>query len=189
MNKILYNPNALFDTASVLAFINDFTVGLDLHQVKMNTWAIETLIAGMKADFPHIDGLDRASPFKKAANFLCYFVAEKPILDSFPAEKIGATLSKMTNHQNALVGFMFICKALHHASLDREGEIIVLTNKIEVSKHSFEDIIDALANVTPAQSVKLVAVLLEQLVYKTNPNCQYQCMEQKVECSGDDVTA
>ena len=82
MNNILYNTENLFDTASVLAFINDFTVGLDIEHVQINTWAIEAVVKGMKFDFPHIDGLEKASPFKKAANFLCYFVAEAPILKS-----------------------------------------------------------------------------------------------------------
>ena len=177
MNNILYNTENLFDTASVLAFINDFTVGLDIEHVQINTWAIEAVVKGMKFDFPHIDGLEKASPFKKAANFLCYFVAEAPILDSFPADKIGSTIAGLPNHQNALVGFMFVCKALHGATLERQQEIVTLDNKIRVSKHSLEDIIDALTTVSPSQSLKLVSVLLEQLVYKTNLNCQYRCAE------------
>jgi hypothetical protein len=56
MNNILYNSDHLFDTASVLAFINDFTVGL---------WAIEAVVKGMKFDFPHIDGLEKANPINK----------------------------------------------------------------------------------------------------------------------------
>jgi len=36
----------------------------------------------MRQDFPHDDGLEKASPFKKAATFACFFISEKPVLDS-----------------------------------------------------------------------------------------------------------
>lgn len=184
MNNILYNSDHLFDTASVLAFINDFTVGLGIDHVQINTWAIEAVVKGMKFYFPHIDGLEKASPFKKAANFLCYFVAEAPIRDSFPQDKIGLRLSKLPNHQNAIVGFMFICKALHGATLQRKNQVISLKNPIKVSRHSLEDIVDALTTISPQTSFKLVSVFLEQLVYKTNPDCQYQYVEDAAECIG-----
>ena len=184
MNKILYNPDDFFDSASVLAFIHDFTIGIGLTNVQIDTRAIEALVAGMKFDFPHVDGEEKASPFKKAANFLCFFVSEKPILDSFPQDKIGLQLSKLSNHQNAIVGFMFICKALHGATLQRKNQVISLKNPIKVSRHSLEDIVDALTTISPQTSFKLVSVFLEQLVYKTNPDCQYQYVEDAAECIG-----
>jgi hypothetical protein len=43
---------------------------------------------------------------------------------------------------------------------------------IKLSTHSYIDIIQALSSVTPVVSFHLVAVLLEQLIYKENPNLQ-----------------
>jgi hypothetical protein len=48
-----------------------------------------------------------------------------------------------------------------------------IKNPIELSKHSYIDIIDALNDITLQRSFKLVAVLLEQLVYKSNRKLQY----------------
>jgi hypothetical protein len=48
-----------------------------------------------------------------------------------------------------------------------------IQNSIELSKHSYIDIIDALSHITLQGSFMLVTVLLEQLVYKTNSNLQY----------------
>ena len=70
-------------------------------------------------------------------------------------------------------------KCLHGATVgwrhgnvsDRQGK--VLENKISLSKHSFIDIVDALADTSLSTGFKLVSVLLEQMAYKTNPNCQY----------------
>lgn len=175
MANMLYNdPN--FDVAGVLTFINEFTRELGICSVGINTQKIEGIIAGMRMDFPHCDGEDAASPFKKAANFLCYFIAERPLLQPFPADIVGDGIAKITNHQNALTGLSFVRKALHGATLYHKGSVIQIKEPIRLSKHSLEDIIDALQCVTPSDHFKLVSVLLEQLAYKANPDCQYLAM-------------
>lgn len=177
MSQILYNPDDLFDVTSILYFINEFTRCLNIHDVKIESRRLDAIVGGMKFDFPHIDGQDDASPFKKAANFLCYFVSERPILDGFPAEKVGKEIAQIHNHQNALVGFMFVCKALQKATIFRSDGVVQIENPIQLSKHSLLDIVDALAVIPPHTHFKVVSVLLEQLVYKTNPGCQYKCAE------------
>lgn len=172
MAAILFNdPES--DITNLLAFINNFTRDLGIADTKLNVGTLESIMAGMLQDFPHCDGTELASPFKKAANFLCYFVSERPILDAFPADNIGEDIAAISNHQNALVGFMFVTKALHEATLQRNGETVTVEHPIQISRHSLLDIIDALSHISPATHFKLVSVFLEQLVYKTNPNCQY----------------
>jgi len=174
-HKALYNDDSWLDIVNILAFINDFTASLGIKDVAVSPYTLEGIVAGMKMDFPHFEGEDKASPFKKAANFLCYFNAQRPIAKPFPHSAVGENLYKITNHQNAIVSYFYACASLHGASLFKtNGDgLCVIENPIKVSKHSLEDIIDALALATPQLHFKIVSVLLEQLIYKTNPECQY----------------
>jgi hypothetical protein len=163
------------DTINMVAFINEFTRESGLEDVDISVPKIQGILAGMRMDFPHFEGQDKASPFKKAANFICYFNAERPLANPFPASLAGDFLHQVSNHQNAIISFLYACEALHGASLHKHdcNEPCVIANPIKVSRHSFEDIIDALAVASPQSHFKIVSVLLEQLVYKTNPECQY----------------
>lgn len=82
-------------------------------------------------------------------------------------------LSKVDNHQNAIVAFSIARTVLHGSKIYRGDKICEISNPIKISSHSYGDIIEALAVATPSTHFKLVTVLLEQLVYKTNPDCQY----------------
>ena len=174
-DKILYNDDSWLDILNILAFTNDFTASLGVKGVALSPYTLEGIAAGMKMDFPHFEGEHKASPFKKAANFLCYFNAQRPIAKPFPASLVGENIHKITNHQNAIVSYFYVCAALHGASLYKSNGdgLCVIENPIKVSKHSLEDIVDALASAAPQSHFKIVSVLLEQLVYKTNPECQY----------------
>ena len=119
---------------------------------------------GMRQDFPHADGIKQASPFKKAANFVCYWVAAKPItVVPPPLENI-----------NEIFALMVAVESLHGATL---GEKKVLENRIQLSKHSLVDIVESLVAITPQSHFKLVSVMLEQMAYKSNPTCQYPYVE------------
>ncbi|MEZ5490256.1 MAG: hypothetical protein R3F50_08045 [Gammaproteobacteria bacterium] len=174
MSKALYNEPEIYDSINVLAFINDFALGIGVKDLEIDERALDGVIVGMRADFPHCDGAEEASPFKKAANFLCYFVAERPIVNGFPEGSIGESLRRIHNHQNALIGFLFVCKMLHKATIHRtNGETLTIENPIRFSKHTLEDVVEAFSVITPQNHFKVIAVLLEQLAYKTNPDCQY----------------
>ena len=178
MPRFIYNTEDLQDAANVLQYINDFIVGLGLEGALLNSNKIYSIIKGAKMDFPHNDGIDKASTFKKVAHFLCYFVAERPLPEPFPEAIIGKKMAKVDNHQNALLGFMMALDALENSTVlkkDADGNEIPyeIKSRVELSQHSYFDIIDALASATPSTSFKLVTVLLEQLVYKTNSDCQY----------------
>jgi hypothetical protein len=62
---------------------------------------------------------------------------------------------------------------LHGAKIHRTDREVTLDNRIVISDHSFIDIVEAISSVTPLDGKKLVAVLLEQMCYRTNPECEY----------------
>lgn len=169
-SQILYNQDDLQDTIYILRFINDFTKKLGVHEVELDTGIIQSVVTGCKYDFPHKEGLEKASAFKQVANFVCHFVAERPIFTPFNTYE---QIAKIENHQNAVVAFHLAVEALYGSTIEKQdGEIKVL-NKINYSLHSYVDIIEALSNVTPMNSFNLVSVLFEQMCYKSNPECQY----------------
>lgn len=170
---MIYNKDTLQDVVHVLAYINDLSLELGLPEVLVSSGGITSVVEGCKRDFPHKDGIDQASAFKLVANFVCYFVAVCPIKSPFPSEVIGERLSKVDNHQNAIVAFSLARSALHGSKIYRGDRTFEVQNPIKISDHSYGDIIEALASATPSTHFKLVTVLFEQLVYKTNPECQY----------------
>lgn len=171
--SVLYNDEMDFDLVALLTHINEFTKGLGVIGVAINPDICRSVLLGMRQDFPHRDGMEKASAFKQLANFITFFVAEKPILGPFPKEIIGVELAQIANHHNAMVAFQVAVDSLQGATIKRGDDTIMLGKRIELSRHSYIDIIDALSDATPATHFKMVTVLLEQLAYKSNPGCQY----------------
>ena len=117
-----------------------------------------------------------ASPFKKAATFVCYFTAVNPVETLLPPEILGVLPQGQTAkaRTTAVMALEIATESLHFATVQWEnGETHPLRNAIQLSRHSFVDISDALTNATPVSSFKLVSVLFEQVSYKTNPSAQY----------------
>ncbi|CAB5494802.1 hypothetical protein THERMOT_175 [Bathymodiolus thermophilus thioautotrophic gill symbiont] len=80
-------------------------------------------------------------------------------------------LKKITNNGYAIIAFHIVTTMLNGATVQNGKESI--KNPIELSNHSYIDIIDALSHITLQGSFMLVTVLLEQLVYKSNRGLQY----------------
>lgn len=171
--RLLYNPEDLNNVLIVLKFIDSYTQALGIKNVVLDTSKIQGIVTSCRTEFPHAGGIEKSSAFKQASNFLCYFIAEAPILEQFPVEVIGERLSKIDNHQNAIVAFALAEAALLGSKIKRADGELIIRNPIQYSSHSYGDIIEALSRVTPYGHFKLVTVLLEQLVYKSNPDCQY----------------
>lgn len=169
---ILFNNEELDDVICVLRFINDYTESLNNKDVEIDVRALERVIRGCRLDFPHNGGVERASGFKQVANFVCHFIAERPIVEPFALPD--QDLMRIENHQNAMVAFAIAESALNKSKILKETGEEMVSKDIDYSKHSYIDIVDALANTTPSSSFKLVTVLFEQLVYKSNPECQYE---------------
>ncbi|MCG8007975.1 MAG: hypothetical protein N0C81_10060 [Candidatus Thiodiazotropha lotti] len=176
--NLLYNEESILDEIALLTYINDFTKGLGEIEVTVDPNICRSVLLGMQQDFPHVDGVESASAFKKVANFMTFFIANSPIQSRFSEANIGSKLASIRNHQNVIVSMQLAIDSLHGAVINgRDGQDIKLKNRIQLSNHSYIDIVDALQNATPAMSYKLVTVLLEQLSYKSNPDCQYDLLD------------
>lgn len=162
------------DVANILTFITSYFAQFGVESPSVDAQAIDSVVRGMRRDFPHSAGVEQASPFKKAANFACWFVVQKPVRTQLPSDYLGGELSDI-KYTNAVLALSIAMEALHGATLkwSCDGSEHVLENEITLSKHSFVDIVEALAEGSPLTHFKLVSVLLEQMAYKTNLDCQY----------------
>lgn len=171
---MLFNNETTDDVVSILAFIDGFSSDFCEEGISIDISKIESIVQGIRRDFPHKDGLDEASVFKKVANFIAYFVAERPIHHPFKNPSIPERILEVNNYENAIIALLIGLSALHQSEIHQPDNVKKLANSIELSEHSFIDLIDAIANITPQSHFKLLTVLLEQLAYKTNPECQYE---------------
>ena len=170
---MLFTSDEQEDFKNVLAVIEGFTEGLGIAKLNVDFNKIETILRIMRVEFPAQGGLEMASPFKKASSFLCYFVSERPVIDPFPTNLVGDHISKIKNHQNAMLGLHIAIDALHGAVMFREDGDVVLHNKIALSHHLYVDIVHACASLPPMSHFHIISVFLEQMAYRTNPDASY----------------
>jgi len=161
---MLFQKGQPHDIAMLCGFCHGLAAQVPQSDTYVNTLAIQDLIYNLYTGFPHPAGLVRASPFKKAAAFLCYWVNNKPLLmqpDPFA-------------HVNVKFGLHMALWSLEDATLTMNGTTHTIHNPLQLSEHSLLDIVHALARCEkPMDAFLFVSVLLEQLAYKTNPHCQY----------------
>ena len=169
---LFYTPEE--DIIYTLQYINDFTTKIGAIDQVIDDHKIVALITAAEYDGLYLNGgTAAASIFRKMGSFVAFFISEKPLIEPFPKGLMIEELRRIPNHQNAILAFEIAKDSLFKAKINRDDGSYVLENRIETSKHSYIDIIDALSSVTPQTSMKMVAVLLEQLAYRRNPDCQY----------------
>jgi hypothetical protein len=174
--KILYKEGQNFqgEVTSMALYVNDFAKGLGIKELNVNPQAFyEVASALLRPDFPHKEGMEKASPFKKAAHFFVWFVASRPILDELPAEIITPQLKSIPNHQNVIFAYHMAVDCLHEAELHKNGDKVKLANRITVSEHFFSDFVETFSAAVPMTHYKPVTLLFEQLAYKANPSAPY----------------
>lgn len=175
--NVLYNSGGDVNqnAASIAVYIDSFAKGLLGKPIQIDLDALTQVAAALQQpDFPHIDGVERASPFKKAANFFVWFVSLRPIISELPAEVIGADLNGIANHQNVMFAYDFAVSCLENATLYKSaGKTEVLSNRIKVSYHFFRDLVEAFSAPTHNNHFKIASLLFEQLAYKANPGAAY----------------
>lgn len=161
--------------SSIAVYVDSFAKELGLKELQIDPQAFISVTGALhRPDFPHSEGLGKASPFKKAANFFVWFVAQKPIIEELPLSIIGEKLRSITNHQNVIVAYLMAVDCLHGAKIYRDnGEIITLENRIKVSMHFFRDFVEAFSTAMPNYHFKIVSIFFEQLAYKDNRNASY----------------
>ena len=170
---MFYHQDIDQDFLQITSVIDGFAEGLGIDIIDVNYDIIRGILAHMREKFPHVDGLERASPFKKAAYFFCHFAADAPIKKPLNASNVGDLLSKIPNSQNTILGFHTVCDALCGSWVERDGGRVTFSNPIAVSDHSYIDLIEAFSSIVPQSHFHIVACLLEQLVYRANPSGSY----------------
>ncbi len=168
--------NALTDLLNVTVFINDYGAecGEKIGVVRFDASVLMNLLEGMRENFPHIDGLDKSSPFKKAAYFMCRFIADQPIKYQFDCFGKFEAFSDNPRATNTIIAIEIAIESLFCATLTIDGLEKKLVNRIQLSTHSLIDLVEAISNPDHQLNWPLVSILLEQMAYKTNPTCQYK---------------
>lgn len=165
---MIFTKNAKTDFLAIMTLIDAFSEA-NHAKVSVNEDALFALTHRIHIDFPCKNGLENANVFKKASAFLCEFVGEQ-MINSLDCEKLSDDITKIKKYESALIGFYIVTSFLSGATVNKNK---IIFNSIELSSHSYADIVDSMTSITLLTSFKLVAVLLEQLVYKTNPGLQY----------------
>lgn len=117
----------------------------------------------------------KPSVFKRAAALCIAFVNQSPIREPIPFQKISIHHPGLSGNQNAIVILMYVFRALHGATCERDGDIPneVLAERINPSRHQFADMVAALSTANES-SFQLLSLLFEALAYKDNKDAQYQ---------------
>src|SRR4051794_26270879 len=127
--KILYQDgnDVTANLFSIAVYVNSFAKALGLTELNVNPAGFRSVAAALaRPDFPHREGLEKASPFKKAANFFVWFVASRPIQDELPLSLIGPELRSIQNHQNVIFAYHMAIDCLTGAELHKNGHIVSL---------------------------------------------------------------
>jgi hypothetical protein len=169
--------NTAFVAIKLATYVDAFADGLGIERLNVNDDSLLDVagaLATAPASFPHAAGWNQASPFKKAAYFFVWFVSQKPIIDALPSSLFSDKFRGIENHQNACFAFFHAVDALEGASLTKDSnQVVVLENRIHVSKHWFMDFVEAFSGAVPVYHFKIVSLLFEQLAYKVNPDASY----------------
>lgn len=171
---MLYTKNIFDENIKLSYFIGDFTetLGVDKKDIFMDIKSLVKILFEMRK-IPHNGGIDNASIFKKAANFIVCFMEEKPIYTNLPK----SIVSKLSKYDvNAIIAFHVATFYLRDAEIYIDGgENVFISKPVRISDHSYYDILEALSkgNITQECYYGFISLLLEQLTYKTNKQCEY----------------
>ncbi len=172
--RLLFNTDPDDDVRIVLGIIDGFAKKSSSSELDVNDSKLLSLIRYLPTDFPHKDGIQNASVFKKISMFVASFCAERPVLGKLDKIDQMGIFNDIPQYENALIALLIGLNALQGAEIRRgDGRTVTLTQPITMSKHSLVDVVDALISATPVASFKLLTIFFEQLCYKTNPDAQY----------------
>lgn len=168
--KPLYNDDFFLDILSIVSHIDEFGASIGISDVLVNVPMVKGIVLGMRKDFPHEPGVEAASLFKKTANFMCYFMATKPISSPMPGD-LGKLSACETNAVFAVdIGLHALRGGIIHK---KSGDQAI--DSVRLSVHSYFDLVDLLSRgVVPQSHIHWLSLYLEQLVFKANPSIEYE---------------
>lgn len=170
---MIFNKDPQTDLVNVLEYIDSFSEALGVEQVAVDSKACFESIMNSRMEFPYVKGIEESSTFKKVANFVCWFIAKKPIKTKFP----DSAVKKLSSYDpNAIIAFDIAISCIESSTIYSGKKVLTVSNKISISDHSYMDIMDALTttNILPETHFKILSVFFEQLTYKCNDHCQYE---------------
>ena len=171
---MIYTENPAIDRNNILRYIDDFFDANEMESVQVDTPEVYQVCVRMRSRFPHVDGISKASVFKKIANFVAHFLEIKPIKTLYP----GNTIDGLSSYDiNAVIALDIAVTCLHNSTIKQaNGDVKTIKNPIYISNHSYADIIEALSfdHINQEMHYHLLAVFFEQITYKTNRDCEYK---------------
>jgi hypothetical protein len=171
---LIYTDNLITDRNNILRYVDDFVGQIKMTDVQVDSVQIYSVCLRIRNEHCYIDGLKNASVFKKMANFVSIFIEESPIKADFQPNII-PSLTRC--NINAIVAFDIALACLFNSQIVlKNGEAKIVSKPLYLSNHSYIDIIDALSQEKIKQTTHfhMLAVLFEQITYKTNNHCEYK---------------
>lgn len=184
--SLIYNDDIEHDKEMLTDYFNAVAVNLEVSDMQYDTAALNACLLSMRQPFPHVDGLSKASVFKKVANFIAHFMFHRPIRSQLDNV---FRLDLDSYDINAVFAIEIAFYELQDARIFREGEPDkVISKPLYLSNHSYQDLVDTLSTAVPTSgempsemanqalnlSYRFLTIYVEQLAYKTNGHCQYE---------------
>lgn len=176
----------IFNGQNLINYISqEYKIYLPDFEVRLDTSKINALIQSTNDHCYHDDGkMFFPSVFKKMAYFTSHFIHEdmsKSFLPNkhklFLKEENNIKYREFSYFSSAYFAFMFSILCMHNSKIMSVGKTI--SNKVELSNHSFMSILTSFSQKEAAENPHIVrhsyALLYEQLIYKTNLHLQYEC--------------
>lgn len=184
---MLFTENHKEDLINTFVAISAFTesfskTGVIVDKIDVDSFLLENTITNMREDFPSNDGtgFEQASAFKKLSNFICCFMFCKPLQGiSFEESDYRDNPYKnyIKQHLNASFAAYYMVHILKDVEIvEDNGNKLIANNSIAITQHSFIGLVESLSvsKITPESHWAILSLLIEQLVYKSNPQCQYE---------------
>lgn len=159
--------DAFRDTSK--AIVNFVTGQFARYCIPTCTIDSQAIESSLVNSYGMLRGFTEPSTFKVVASFTSFFVAAAPIKTRLPQHFLG----KLANKQNAVLAFHISVDALHGAELHTKNGIKILSNRIQVSEHYYEDFIEHLSSDRKESDIPLISLIYESLAYQMNPKASY----------------
>ena len=151
----------------------------DTNFVSFNPAEINYLFWEVKRHWETRENGDEFSPsLFKQAGLLIVKVSKEQLFEN-PLVKYKG-IQSIDNHQNIFIALSFALEVISGSSvLLSDGRRTNISEDLWLSQHSWIDIVDAISEMIQSSGAHsdrcacMVAVLIEQIVYKSNPNLQY----------------
>ena len=177
---MIFNENFEVDIVNIYDYINAYAKELG-HEKVLISDDFKSAYKDLRDQplaFPCKDGVQASSVFKKAAAFIICFI-ENPVIKDLTQFNSKLPQELKEKNPNAILALDIALNFIVGSTIHRNsGGNRVVSNTIQLSKHSYIDFLDMLTKTKlklcdDDGHFMLLSLLLEQLTYKTNGHLQY----------------